>query len=211
MRTLALGGIVGPVLFGTVVVVSAAQRPAYNHVHQFISELGATGSSNAVLMNYMGFVPSGLLLAGFGLSLFWILPRSRTVLAASALVLLFGLGVAASGIVSCDLGCPQGGSVQNMIHDRMAPISFLFLILAAGLLSVRFRSLDAWRAFSLFSAASSVTGLVLLALLASTLETRRLTGLWQRLLLFVLFGWCMVIASYGYKVSGKTEEMPPGA
>ena len=41
-------------LFGAVVVLCAAARPDYSHIDQFISELGATGSSRASLMNYAG-------------------------------------------------------------------------------------------------------------------------------------------------------------
>ncbi len=59
MRILLLGGVIGPVLFTLVVVVAAAMRADYSHVHQFISELGATGSSHADFMNYAGFVPAG--------------------------------------------------------------------------------------------------------------------------------------------------------
>jgi hypothetical membrane protein len=47
VRYLALGGVVGPVLFASVVILCAALRPKYSHVSQFISELGESGGSHA--------------------------------------------------------------------------------------------------------------------------------------------------------------------
>jgi len=207
MRFLALGGVVGPVLFSLVVVLSATLRPEYSHVTNFISELGATGTSHAPLMNYAGFVPAGLLLAGFGASLASLLPRSWAVLVACVLTTLFGLGVATSGVVSCDPGCPQtGGSTENFIHDKIAPISFLCLIGASGILGVCFRRFPEWRALSLYSALTSVVALALLVTLVGSLETRAATGLWQRLMLFALFLWTAVI---GCRVFRATRAAPP--
>ncbi len=194
MRLLRLGGIVGPIVFAVVVMLGAALRPGYSHVTNFISELGATGTTNAALMNYAGFVPAGLMLAAFGVSLAWALPRHRLTIFAAALVALFGAGVAASGFISCDAGCPQAeGSIENLAHNGIAPISFLCLILGAGILGIYFRRLSAWRACSAYSLLTSALALCFLVALASSLDTRALTGLWQRLLLSVSLLWCAVI------------------
>jgi hypothetical membrane protein len=200
MRLLALGGVAGPILFSVVVVISAALRADYSHVANFISELGATGAPHADLMNYAGFVPGGLMLAAFGVSLAKALPRGRAAILAAVLVTLFGAGVAASGIASCDPGCPQaGGSVENLIHNGVAPIAFLCLIAGAGILGIHFRSHPAWRPLSAYSLVSSAVALCLLVALASSLDTRELTGLWQRLLLAVLFLWCAMIGVRAYR------------
>jgi hypothetical membrane protein len=181
-------------VFSAVVVVSAALRPDYSHVARFISELGATGTPYAELMNYAGFLPGGLLIAAFGVALVKALPRSRVAILAAILITLFGAGVAASGIASCDPGCPQtGGSVENLVHNRIAPVAFLCLIAAAGILGVLFRSDASWRSVSIYSLISSFVGLCLFVALATSLDARELTGLWQRLLLAVLFLWCAVV------------------
>ncbi len=209
MRALALGGAVGPALFSLVVVVSATLRPDYSHIVNFISELGATGTPQAALMNFGGFLPGGVLLAGFGVSLATILPRSRTTLAASVLATLFGIGVALSGLISCDAGCPQtGGSVENFIHDKIAPVSFLLLIAATGILSLKFRSLAAWRSLSVYSGVTSLIALLLLVALVSSLEARALTGLWQRLMLGVLFLWTAVVGLRAFRSEPSEPEEP---
>ena len=146
-------------------------------------------------MNYAGFVPAGLLLVGFGASIKASLPQQRAATTGALLLVLFGAGVGLSGLFSCDVGCPQdGGSIQNLIHDRLAPLTFLSGSLGAVSLGVGFRSLPPLRPIWIYSIASGVAGLGLLAAVASTLETRELTGLWQRLLLAVLFSWCAVVA-----------------
>ena len=194
MRRLALGGIAGPALFSAVVIVAAALRAGYSHTADFISELGATGTPYASLMNYAGFIPAGLMLAAFGIALAKTLPRRRACLLAAVLVASFGAGIAASGFASCDPGCPlAGGSVENLVHNRIAPIAFLCLIAGAGILGFQFRSDPAWRSLSVYSLVSSLVGLCLLVALASSFDTRELTGLWQRLLLAVLFLWCAVV------------------
>lgn len=200
MRLLALGGIAGPVLFSAVVIVSAALRAEYSHTANFISELGATGTPYASLMNYAGFLPSGLMLAAFGIALAKALPRRRAVILAAILVTLFGAGIAVSGIASCDPGCPlTGGSVENLVHNRIAPIAFLCLIAGASILGIQFRSCPAWRSVSVYSLISSLMALCLLVALASSFDTREFTGLWQRLLLAVLFLWCAVVGLRAFR------------
>lgn len=194
MRILALGGIAGPALFTVVVLVLGALRPGYSHLQHFISELGVAGTPYAALMNYAGFVPAGLMLAVFGVALAFTLPSGRLVRLAAVLVTTYGLGIAASGMMSCDLGCPQGeGSLENVVHNTIAPVSFLCLIAAMAVLGVRVRNFPAWRHLSLFSLLASAAALCLLVVLAGSLDSRVLTGLWQRLLLAVLFIWCAIV------------------
>jgi hypothetical membrane protein len=181
-------------LFAVVVLVLGALRPGYSHLQHFISELGVAGTPYAALMNYAGFVPAGLMLAAFGVALALVLPSGRLIRLAAVLVTTYGLGIAASGMMSCDLGCPQGeGSLENIAHNTIAPVSFLCLIAAMAMLGVRFRSLPAWRHLSLFSLFASATALCLLVVLAGSLDSRTLTGLWQRLLLAVLFTWSALV------------------
>jgi hypothetical membrane protein len=207
MNRLALGGLFGPVVFSAVVILAAALRADYSHATQFISELGATGSSRASLMNFAGFVPGGSGLIAFGVALGRILPRSPLTRTAASLLVVFGSGVAASGIISCDPGCPQtGGSLANSVHDKIAPLSFLCAIAASCLLSFSFRRDSAWRSVSFYSLATSVVGLGFLMLLVNSLESRALTGLWQRLLLVALFSWCAVIGVKAYRQSTPPQK-----
>ena len=199
MHRLALGGVAGPIIFTAIAILAGELREDYSHVTQFVSELGATGTSRAGLMNYAGFVPGGLGLVAFGVALGRILPRTWLTSTAAVLLTIFGTGVVASGFISCDPGCPQvGGSFENFVHDKIAPVSFLCAIVASALLGIFFRSNPAWRSLSFFSLATSIAAVCFLAGLVSSLESRDLTGMWQRLLLAALFIWCGVIGLQAY-------------
>jgi hypothetical membrane protein len=194
MRWLALGGVAGPVLFAAVVAVLATLRPGYSHVAQFISELGASGTQYAAAMNFAGFVPAGLLIAGSGVALLRFLPRRALAVGGAALLILFGVLIASSGLFSCDPGCPQGsGSAENALHNTIAPVLFLALIVAAFLLGLHFRAVPGRRALALYSFATALAALALFVAMVQSLEQRELTGLWQRLLLATEFAWCAVL------------------
>src|SRR5687768_15556084 len=179
MRILALGGVAGPIVLAVAAVVAATLRPGYSHAVNMISELGARSTPHAGLMNYGGFVPSGLLLALFGIALAHALSSHRFPRAAAILVTLFGIGIVAAGVFSCDPGCPQSaGTLANRIHDRIAPATFLCAIAGAGMLGVWFRRLAEWRDLAGYSLGTSAVALILLIVLASSLQSRVLTGLW---------------------------------
>jgi hypothetical membrane protein len=208
MRVLAAGGLVGPVILALITILCAAQQPHYSHIHNLISELGVAGTPWAILMNYGGFVPAGLLLVGFGVSLRDGVPRGRTSNVGTLLILFFGFGIALSGLFSCDVGCPQfGGSLENLIHDRLAPVTFASGGIGVILLGWRFRGIPSLRRLWVYSVASGILGLSFLVAVASSLESRELTGLWQRLLLAVLFIWCAVVGYWFARGSGSRAPL----
>jgi hypothetical membrane protein len=194
VRILALGGVAGPVLFATLIVVCGALRPDYRHVQHFISELGATGTPNAALMNLAGFVPAGLLLAAFGASLALGFARSGAVLGAAACIAVFGLGHVAAGLYSCDPGCPlEGATWQATVHDRVSLTAFVAGVAGIALWARVFRRLPAWRPLAGYSAVSSLIAFGLLVGLGLSMEARAFTGAWQRLFIGTLYLWCAVV------------------
>lgn len=210
-RYLALGGVAGPVVFVTTTLICASLRPGFDHMTQFISELGANGSPHAAVMNYAGFFPTGVLFLSFGVALGIAVRPSRLGLLSAALVSLFGTGVIAAGWFSCDTGCPiVGASREALLHDQISVSSFLAAIVGAGLLGLFARQRPGWRGLWLYCLASSALALVFLGLLGSSLESRSFTGLWQRLLLAVLFSWCAVVGAHLFRLSSKRTS-PRGA
>ncbi len=207
MRFLAFGGVAGPVLFTSVVILCAALRPEYSHVSQFMSELGETGGSHASLMNFLGFIPSGLLLAFFGASLASLRPCTALSLAAAALIIVFGLGITGAGVCSCDPGCPrQGLSTEAMLHQVVSITAFIAGVLGIALWAYRFRELPAWRSLWRYSAATSATALVLLLVLNASIESRWFAGVWQRLFLSTLFVWCAVVGLHAFRFPASGER-----
>jgi hypothetical membrane protein len=206
---LALGGIAGPAIFTITTVVAAGMRPGYSHVDNLISELGATNAPHASIMNVGGFIPCGLLLVALAAALWQALPARRMARAGAVLVAAFGCGVAASGVFSCDLGCPQnGGSVEHLIHQRIAPIIFVALIAATAMLGREFSRLSTWRHLAAYSWATSAQAFVFMALLINSLDTRTLSGLWQRLMIACLFLWCAIIGVAVFRQLRRASSLP---
>jgi hypothetical membrane protein len=194
----ALGGIAGPVIFAAVTVVVGTLRPGYSHATDVISELGATGTPYAALMNYVGFVPAGLMIAAFGVALSRAVPRGHLSILAAGLVAVFGCGMAASGVFSCDAGCPHGeGSLENGIHMVIAPPIFACFIVGVAILGNRFRSMPPpLGPLATYSLATSALALSFMIALVLSLESRTLSGIWQRLMIASLFVWCAVVSVF---------------
>jgi hypothetical membrane protein len=207
VRWLTLGGIAGPVLFVIALIVCGSLRPDYSHVSQFISELGAVGTPNAAWMNFAGFVPAGLLIAGFGASLAFLLPPGPGSRGIAALVGLFGLGTAVAGLAHCEPGCPQD---QPTLHDGVSVAAFVSAIVASALAARVFRRLPAWRSLSAYSAVSSVAAACLLVALFTSIGSSSSTGLWQRLLVGTLFLWCSVVSVRTFQATADPTSASGG-
>jgi hypothetical membrane protein len=190
-RFIALGGVVGPLLFTLITVICAALRPDYSHISQFISELGATGSPNADLMNFAGFMASGLMIALLGFSLISNLPKKFLPLTGSVLITVFGIGVIIVGIFSNDFPeAPEdAGSLSNRIHNQVSLLMFLCVIIGIFMLGISFRKLPSWRRLWLYSVLSALVSFGLLVALINSTQTFTYTGTWQRLFLLSIFLW----------------------
>jgi hypothetical membrane protein len=203
----SLAGITAPLLFTTMTLVCSTLRPGYDHLNQFISELGATGSSHADLMNFAGFIPSGLLMAIFGVALLKLLPRNILTRIGAALIILFGVGVIIAGSFSCDPGCPQrGGSFENSIHDGISGPAFLSATTGILLFGISFRTLSVWKGLWIYSLVSALLSYGFIMLLVSSLDSRVLTGLWQRLLLATIFLWCGIVAIKIFNSESRPDQ-----
>lgn len=193
-KNLFIGGILGPLLFTATTILCASVVPNYNHAHQFISELGAEGAETQNLMNWLGFIPTGLLIMLFSWAM---LIRNKSVLGkiGATMIGIFSLGLILSGIFSCDIGCPNFGSSLNNIHQTIAPIAFVSICLGILFTGLSFRKKPQMCRFGFYTIYSSVLAMILLVLLVQSLESRTYIGLVQRLLLGTVFIW-MAICGY---------------
>ncbi len=207
IRALALSGALGPALFATAVIVCGALRPQYSHVTQFISELGAAGGPYSHLMNYGGFVPTGLLLVAFSTSTFYSFSRDGFSVLGAILVSIFGTGVMAAGICSCDSGYPTGTiSVSCQPHNVVSLIAFAGGIFGPLMWGFHFRSVNSWRSFSIYSVLSSLAALVFLFVTAASVGSHGLTGVWQRVFIGILLQWCAVVGVRIYRAEARPAE-----
>ncbi|MCH9694847.1 MAG: DUF998 domain-containing protein [Gammaproteobacteria bacterium] len=194
VRRLFLSGVAGPLAFCVATIVSGALRSNYNHVNQFISELGETGGEFAWLMNYFGFMLSALFVLLFVYALRKHFPRTRMNTVGHLFLVIFAVGVFFAGIFSCDVGCPvTGRSLQQELHD-VASVALPAFTLGAFAWGAYFFQAPRWRRFGVYSLLSASLSVVLLLAMVQSEATRSGTGVYQRLFLGVLFAWMIALA-----------------
>lgn len=207
-KFLTFGGIIGSILFTVITLLSGYLQTDYNPLNNFVSELGATNSSTELLMNRIGFIPSGILFSLFGFSLLIIVSKRIKSRIGSVLIMIFGLGMTLAGIFSCDPGCPSIGTMESIIHDRVSAVTFISAILGIILMGISFKKMNTFRNISLYTILTGFISLILMIIMISSFESRNLTGLWQRLLLLSIFSWTIVVGLRVFKNSNelKTES-----
>lgn len=209
LRAALLAGALGPILFSLTVVVAGTLRPGYDHVDQFISELGETGSSTAGVMNYPGFMLSAVLILVFVLLLQSQFARSVTNAAGTSLLVVFAASVFLAGVFSCDVGCmPDNPSTAQKMHDLVSILAFPAFTLGVFAWGISFIRMRAWRVFGIYSLVSAALSVVFLVLMVQSEATRDATGLYQRLFLGVLFLWMTLLSIRLWRSSAGVAPEP---
>lgn len=191
-RLAALGGVVGPLLFLSIVVVAGLLEPGYSHVGDKISELGGAGASLPLLQN-LNFLLLGALVLGFA----WALTRSggRPYLGAT-LVGLFGLLSCIGGaLIPCDRDC-MGATPVGLLHNVAGLTGFVAAIVGAFVLARRWRRDPHWRPhvrFTRICAAVAAAGLVWFVA-TQALDAQSTAGLAQRTFVAGLLTWIVATA-----------------
>ncbi len=195
IRLLLLAGLSGPLVFGVSVVIVAPLRPDYNHVNQFMSELGETGGHFAWVMNYFGFMLSAGLILIFVLAFRTLLPRTALNLVGTSLLVVFAISMFFAGVFSCDVGCPTSErSVDQKLHDLFSILAFPAFTAGVFTWGLSLFRIVGWRRFGIYSLVTASLSLILLVAMVLSEASRAGTGMYQRLYLGVLFLWLMAMS-----------------
>jgi hypothetical membrane protein len=113
--------------------------PGYNHLTQYISELGASGATTGPAVS-LAFIASGVLLALFWLSAITQFPRKPLTVVGFCLSALNGLGLMFGGVFPCDFECSlTGASASAVLHDVLGGLGYLCGIAGAALIAISAR------------------------------------------------------------------------
>lgn len=197
-RLFALSGVVGPLLFTILVIVSSLLQPDYSHMTHTISGLGETGAPNAWIQN-LNFVLMGVLTVAFGIGAHEGINNGRGSLLGPALIVLFGsVGLIGSGLFPAD---PGGTAVTTIgkLHRAASTIGFPAILAAMWIMGARLSKDGRWRGYDTYSRINSLVALLLFVLFGAVISGAitplgTIAGLLQRLLVFTIFSWMMVIA-----------------
>lgn len=198
LRAGLLCGLLAPVLWAAMIVTTGELRPGFDHVVQYISELGERGSSTEIPMRYGGFVATGLMHIAYALAFYVTVKRATQrpwlTLLVALLIALNGLGRIGAGIFACEPGCAAPDVLAQRLHSQSATVAFLAIAGATLLGAILFRNARRLRSLSAYSLLSGTTGLIFLALMSASEATHAHTGLFERLASGVLTLWVFVTA-----------------
>lgn len=198
LRAGLLCGLVAPVLWAAMIVTTGELRPGFDHVVQYISELGERGSSTEMPMRYGGFVTTGLMHIAYALAFYVTVKRATQrpwlTLLVALLIGLNGLGRIGAGIFACEPGCAAPDVLAQRLHSQSATVAFLAIAGATLLGAILFRNARRLRSLSAYSLLSGTAGLIFLALMSAGEATPVHAGLYERLASGVLTLWVFVTA-----------------
>ena len=152
-RLLALGGVIGPLMFVVACTIAGFLRPGYSPLHQAISDLGV--GPLAWLLN-VPLIVMGLLLVACCAAFLRVLGPAlcdpwRWIF--SGLLALPGLGFAWAGIFT---EAPATVTLHWVVSMPLVAIGSIAGFLVTG---IRLRRLHSWRGIGTYSIAASVASL----------------------------------------------------
>ena len=125
-RHFAFGcGVLSLLVLAAATVAGGMAYPGYDHLTQYISELGATGAPTSRGVS-LAFMVSGGLLAVFWLLCVGLFPRSVLSILGFGLSALNGVGLLLGGVFRCDFECSTADlSPAAVLHDVFGGIGYL--------------------------------------------------------------------------------------
>jgi hypothetical membrane protein len=187
-------GVLGAAWLLAMVIIGGATYPGYDHVSQFISELGATGAPQGRLVSHAGFFPVGVLICAFAVFAWMAAPRSLLATLGFAGVFLFAIGYVGATFFRCDYGCrPEDPSTSQMLHNTFGLVGYLFAPLVLLLLGLAARRWPNAGALSIFAFVTAAFALVAWLTLS---PDSPYVGISQRVLEASMLSWVVACGLY---------------
>jgi Protein of unknown function (DUF998) len=185
---LALASVVLFTIFG------ALGFPGYSHTAQFMSELGARGAPQEMLIRFAGFLPAGvfMILSVIGASM--SLPRSALTTIGLVGLAMYAMGYIVAVFFPCDPGCRLAQpSASQEIHNFFGLIGYVLAPLSLVALGFSARTWPGGRHLSwsgYIAAAAALVGMMTLS------PKSPYVGLSQRLIEGAVLIWVLMCGWY---------------
>lgn len=168
---LILAGIILPEILG-------ASRSDYSSLANYLSELGASGTSTQFLTNSLAFPGVGISCIAIMIALWHRLPCISGV-RAGLICLLIGIPAGYLGAVAfpCDYGCPIEGSFSQSMHNLLGLIQYPLGVIGFALLSLNLSTRPKGRIACAYAALAMAIGFIMML----PPEQAGVRGAWQRL------------------------------
>ena len=193
IRHIAFGcGVLSLLVLAAATIAGGMAYPGgYNHLTQYISELGATGAPTSQAVS-LAFMVSGSLLAAFWLLCAGLFPRSVLSILGFGLSALNGVGLLLGGVFRCDFECSTADlSPAAVLHDVFGGVSYLCGIVGVFLLGIASRGWPLGRGLFGLSLICGIPAALAIWLIHPDFEWY---GAAQRIVEIALAVWTMAVA-----------------
>jgi hypothetical membrane protein len=191
-KLFAFCGVIAPILFTAVLLILGFIHPDYNHVTQYMSELGAVNAPYTVIMNTAGIPLLGLLIIAFAFALDHGVNNGKGSKICPILIVISGVSFVLCGIFRCDPGCIPISTV-GIIHDYVCFIAQYSLIFAPFFMYHRLVMDQRWRNYHIYSLTFPVIA-IFIAIVFKFQGSDELVGLFQRISFGVPLLWVEIMA-----------------
>lgn len=193
IRSIAFGcGVLSLAVLAVAAVAGGFAYPGYDHLTQYISELGATGAPTGREVS-LAFVVSGGLLTLFWLLCAALFPRSLLSIAGFGLSALNGVGLLLGGVFRCDFECSTADlSAAAMLHDVFGGIGYLCGIAGVFLVGIAARGWPQGRGLFGLSLICGIPAALAIWLIHPAFEWY---GAAQRVVEIALAVWTLAVAT----------------
>ena len=190
---LAICGIIGPILFTIVLITLGFLHPGYNHITQYMSELGAVNAPYANIKN-TGLFIVGALIAFFSFGMYIDLndKKTKATMIGSSLIFISGISFLLIGFFPCDPDCINFTTI-GMIHGYLANTAQFPLIIAPYFLLTNFKIYKKWDSIYYYSIISIILVVTSFAVYKSHIF-EGYVGLLQRISFGIPILWVEIIA-----------------
>lgn len=207
-KTTASLGIIGALLFISTVVVSGFLLDNYSRLSQFISEAYALGTPYGVYFRFLGYLPSGIMLALFGFNAYTCFKKSSFIkIGFLGFAIFYGLGVIMVSIFPCDAGCKIAlldSSISQIIHNLFSALVYLCVPWCMIAVGFGFRKLN----LGYIGIMSMILGLIgiIFSLVLFIDPSSKLVGLFQRIIEGSILSWVFIIAIHILKKESSVSD-----
>lgn len=207
-RPLLISGLlIAPWLFIGVWLTGLAY-PAYSHLQQGMSLLGAVDAPTHTLYPWLNNFPLAALFILFALGIAHRWRGAYLAQSSALLMVLHGVGSVGTGLYACDSGCaPAEPSLSQLAHNLSGLLMFLSLTLASALwtgISLRMGE----RRFAMFSLCCTVLAVLTVVLMVQAIGTGQLFGLFQRMNYGVSAIWIAGLALLSLRRASRSGHRP---
>lgn len=187
--------VLGAAWLVAMVLIGGASFDGYDHVAQYISELGANGAPYGWHVSWLGFLPIGILICAFAVFAWSAAPRSVLATIGFIGVFLFSIGYVGSAFFPCDFGCrPEAPSFSQAMHELVGLAGYLLAPLTLLLLGLAARK---WPGAMWLSVLAFITAAGALVGLSGLMDPDApQVGLYQRVLEASMLSWVVACGLY---------------